>query len=120
MKKLTPIKSFSIALIISSICTIALFVLQYFILGIVGIILSILLFIFWYRYLKEELILNYLQSNNGQMEYTKMVEKLSKSVSPALNRLKDKGIIEIKDDIIKLVDQNYISIFTKCRMCKIK
>lgn len=120
MKRLSPIKELSIALILLTICTIVLFIFRHFILGTIGIIIFIFLFKIWYRFLGEELALNYVQSNGGQIEYKKLIEKLSERVRSAITRLEDKGILEVKDDIVKLVDQNYISIFKKCRKCRIK
>ena len=120
MKKFFPIKELSTALILLTICTIGLFIFRYFILGAIGIIISIFLFRIWHRFLGEDLVLNYVQSNGGQIEYKKLIEKLSERVRSAITRLEDKGIVEVKDDIVKLVDQNYISIFKKCRKCRIK
>ncbi len=120
MKRLTPIKELSTALILLTICTIALFIFRHFILGAIGIIIFIFLFRIWYRFLSEELVLNYVQFNGGQIDYKKLIEKLSERGRSAITRLEDKGIVEVKDDVVKLVDQNYISIFKKCRKCRIK
>lgn len=111
----TTLEKLSTVLLVTIIMTVLLFIFRYFLVGILSSILVIILCPIWFRSLSEELVVAFLKRSQGQCTYEELTEEYSEKMASAISRLKKKSIVEIKDNEISLIDENYVCTFDKFR-----
>jgi len=108
----TALQKISFALVIFILITIALFLFHQYITGAIAIAIIITLLLFWYRYLGEEILIYQLKRNSGKLKYQNLIDSLSrKNADNVIRRLRNKGIIEMNENIITLLNLNQLSSF---------
>ena len=112
-RSLAPIKKISVFMMGAFIVAIVLFIFHQVILGSVGIICLVIFSLLWYRRLGEDLVVYHLRSNSGQDEFGKIIERLSENAKASIGRLEKKGVVEVKENIVLLLDDKYVCTFKK-------
>jgi len=108
----TALQKLSFAVIILFLIAVALFMFHQYIAGAIAVVIIITLLLFWYRYLGDEILIYKLKQNSGKLEYEKLIDSFSrKNADNIIQRLRNKGIIEMNKNIITLLNLNQLSSF---------
>ncbi|MBU1044737.1 MAG: hypothetical protein KJ915_10120 [Candidatus Omnitrophica bacterium] len=68
---------------------------------------------FWSKLLEEELLVYHLKKNNGKLNKLKAQDIFYKKKLSSINRLIEKKIVIVENDMICLIDMNYITAWEK-------
>lgn len=117
----TALQRLSFSVIILFLITVALFIFHQYVIGLIAVLIIIILLLFWYRFLGEEICIYQLKQNSGKLKYEYLIDVLSrKKADKVIRRLQDKRIIEMNEDIISLLNLNQLSTFEERRKSEFK
>ena len=101
-------------LVIAFLAALLFLILGYFFMSFICLVIVIVLFPVWYRFLGEELTIFFLKKHDGYCTYDELVEEYSeKTVTRRISRLKKQSIVDIEDGVVMLVDRNYVCAFDR-------
>ena len=109
----TALHKLSLLLLVFFILAIFALVFSQYTVFVVVLIAAILVGTNWHRKLGEELIIFRLKQNNGRIQLQSINSEFAKSGEKSLSSLSQKGIIRIENDVVYLIDPNYIGTFDK-------
>ncbi len=109
-RSLTFFERVNYGLLLMLLTTIVMLILRLFLLAFLSSSVVAFLAIFWRRGLYEESIIHFLKQHDGVGEYEMLVRDNSEG---AIHHLERQGIIRVDDQMVTLVNRNYICIFDK-------
>ena len=111
----TKLKRFSGALLVITIATVLLLMYKYFLMSAISLIVFVILWPIWFRSLSEELVVSFLKRHDGHCNYDELVEEYSEKILPSISRLEKRAVVEVKDNVVTVIDENYVCAFDKFR-----
>jgi hypothetical protein len=101
-------------LLVLLVAIITLFVLDYDLLAVATLLVLVGFIFYWYRLVKEEVLIHLLKINSGQLEYDHIINQFGRQgAKKVLARLEKKQLIQRDGSVVKLLRPDYPNIFDK-------